>query len=101
MLFNTHLCNHILLQIGGGTWGTVLYTVRGVSSGSRDVYAWREQTGLYAEDRGLQVPMTLEHFQIGMFRPIRVDHTNCLQIAIKIHSFYVDSRVLDTGRREV
>ncbi len=22
-----------------------------------------------------------------MFRPIRVDHTNCLQVAIKTHSF--------------
>ena len=64
------------------------------------------QTALYAEDRGLQVPMTLEHgpvtssgkaapgpdprirhrIQIGMFRPIRVDHTNCLQVAIKTHS---------------
>jgi hypothetical protein len=29
MLFKTHLCNHILLQSGGGTWGTVLYTVSG------------------------------------------------------------------------
>jgi hypothetical protein len=26
-------------------------------------------------------------FQIGMFRPIRVDHTNCLQVVIKTHSF--------------
>jgi hypothetical protein len=25
--------------------------------------------------------------QIGIFRPIRVDHTNCLQVAIKTHSF--------------
>ena len=67
------------------------------------------QTALYAEDRGLQVPMTLEHgpvtssgkaapgpdprirhrIQIGMFRSIRVDHTNCLQVAIKTHSFMV------------
>ena len=38
MLFNVHLCNHILLQSGGGTWGTTLYTVRGVGSGSRDIY---------------------------------------------------------------
>ena len=60
MLFNAHLCNHILLQSGGGTWGTALYTVRGVGSGSRDVDAWRTN-GLYTEDRGLQVPMTLEH----------------------------------------
>ena len=91
---------------GGGTWGTTLYTVRGVGSGSRDVDAWRAN-GLYTEDGGLQVPMTLEHgpvtssgkaapgpdprirhrIQIGMFRPIRVDHTNCLQVAIKTHSF--------------
>jgi hypothetical protein len=26
-------------------------------------------------------------FQIGMFRPIRVDHTNGLQVTIKAHSF--------------
>jgi hypothetical protein len=38
MLFNVYLCNHKILQSGGGTWGTVLYTVRGVGSGkSRDV----------------------------------------------------------------
>jgi hypothetical protein len=37
ILSNAHLCNHILLQSGGGTWGTALYTVRGVGSGSRDV----------------------------------------------------------------
>jgi hypothetical protein len=36
-----HLCNHILLQSGGGTWDTSLYTVRGVGSGSQDVDAWR------------------------------------------------------------
>ena len=42
MLFIAHLCNHIiLLQSGGGTWGTALYTVRGVGSGSRDVDTWR------------------------------------------------------------
>ena len=34
-----YLCNHILLQSGGGTLGTALYTVRGVGSGSRDVDA--------------------------------------------------------------
>jgi hypothetical protein len=62
---------------------------------------------MYTEDRGLQVPMTQEHgpvtssvkdtpgsdprircrIQIGMFRSIRVDHTNCLQVVIKTHSF--------------
>jgi len=62
---------------------------------------------LYAEDRGLQFPMALKHgpvtssdkaapgpdprirhrIQIGTIRPIRVDHTSCLQVAIKTHSF--------------
>jgi hypothetical protein len=65
------------------------------------------QTALYAEYWGLQVPMGLKHgpvtssdksapgsdprirhrIQIGMFRPIRVDRTNCSQVAIKTHSF--------------
>jgi hypothetical protein len=51
MLFIAHLCNHILLQSGGGTWGKPLHTVRGVGSGSRDVDAGRKRS-LYAEDRG-------------------------------------------------
>ena len=45
------MCNHILLQSGGGTWGTALQPVRGVGSGSRDVDDWT-QTTLYVEDRG-------------------------------------------------
>ena len=64
MLFNAHLCNHILLQSGGGTWGTALYTVRGVGSGSRDVDGWRAND-LYTEDRGIcLVPVALEHGNI-------------------------------------
>ncbi len=59
-MYMSVICNHIHLQSGGGTWGTALYTVRGVGSGSRDVDTWRAN-GLYTEDRGLQVPMTLEH----------------------------------------
>jgi hypothetical protein len=36
MLFNSHLCNQpYYVQSGGGSWGTVLYTVRGVGSESR------------------------------------------------------------------
>jgi hypothetical protein len=31
----------------------------------------------------------ISRIQIGMFRPIRVDHTNCLQVAIKTHSFFL------------
>ena len=48
----------MLLSSGGGTWGTDLYTVRGVGSGSRDVDAWRASGRTY---RGLQVPMDLDH----------------------------------------
>ena len=55
MLFNVHLCNHILLQSGGGTWGTSLYTVRGVGSGSRDVDAWRANVSVR---RGSGAPST-------------------------------------------
>ncbi len=31
-------------------------------------------------------PRIRHRIQIGMFRPIRVDHTNCLQVVIKTHS---------------
>jgi hypothetical protein len=32
-------------------------------------------------------PRIRHRIQIGMFRPIRVDHTNCLQVDVKTHSF--------------
>jgi hypothetical protein len=31
-------------------------------------------------------PRISHRIQIDMFRPIRVDHTNCLQVVIKTHS---------------
>ena len=68
MLFNAHLCNHILLESGGGTWDTSLHTVRGVGSGIRDVDAWT-QTSLYVEDRG--PPSTDDHGS----SPVRLCHT--------------------------
>ncbi len=47
-------------KVGGGTWDTVLYTVEvwvlGVGMSTPGA-----QTALYAEDRGLQVPMSLDH----------------------------------------
>ncbi len=36
-------------------------------------------------------------FQIVMFRPIRVDHTNCLQVDIKFHSFNLGAHHTSTG----
>jgi hypothetical protein len=32
-------------------------------------------------------PRIRHRIQIDMFRPIRLDHTNCLQVSIKTHSF--------------
>ncbi len=62
-----------------------------------------------------QVLMTMDHpqcdfaapglilrqrFQIGMFRPIRLDHTNCLQVAIKTHSFIHVKTTTDNDRNK-
>jgi hypothetical protein len=54
----------ILLQSGGGTWGTVLYTVKGVGSGSHGMSTIGVKTSLYTEDQGTQVPITLDHGNI-------------------------------------
>ena len=43
------------MQSGGGTWVTVLYTVRGVGSGSRDVDVWRANVSVH---RGSGAPST-------------------------------------------
>ncbi len=40
-------------------------------------------------------PRIRHRIQIVMFRPIRVDHTNCLQVAIKTHSFIHPVVLLD------
>ena len=100
----TYYCKVV---VGPGTQFCTLLEVWVLGVGMSTLGA---QTALYAEDRGLQVPMTLEHdyphsvtssgksapgtdlrirhrIQIGMFRPIRVDHTNRLQVAIKTHSW--------------
>jgi hypothetical protein len=108
----TYYCKVV---VGPGTQYCALLEVWVLGVGMSTLDA---QTALYAENRGLQVSMTLEHgnivgtqccdsvprligpdfpsivtrqlgreFQIGMFRPIRVDHTNGLQVTIKTHSF--------------
>jgi hypothetical protein len=61
MSFNTYLCNHVLLQSGGGTSDTVLYTVRGVRGLGIRMLTLDTKKSLYTEDRGIQVPMVLEH----------------------------------------
>ena len=64
MLFDAYLCNHIiLLQNGGGTKDTELYTVRVVRGLGIRMLTF-DTTSLYAEDRGLQVLMTLDNAKI-------------------------------------
>ncbi len=41
-------------------------------------------------------PRIRRRIQIGMFRPIRVDHTKCLQVSIKTHS---SSQGIRTARK--
>ncbi len=72
MLFNVHLCNHTLLQSGGGTWGTALYTVRGVGSGSWDVDAWGANGSVRRGSGapGTDVPGSWQHCGDSMLRHI-------------------------------
>ncbi len=41
-------------------------------------------------------PRIKHRIQIGMFPPIRVDHTNCLKVSIKTHSF-IDRSLNETA----
>ncbi len=52
--------SHTTATVVVGPGAQLCTLLRGVGSGSRDVDAWRAN-GLCAEDRGLQVPMALEH----------------------------------------
>ncbi len=36
-----------------------------------------------------------------VFRPIRVDHTNCLQVVIKTHSFRIETKIYSINLRDV
>ena len=102
MLFNAHLCNQPYyweVVVGPGTQLCTLLEVWVLRVGMSTLGRKRLCTSRIGDP---QVPMTMEHpqcgfaapglilrqrFQIGMFRTIRLDHTNCLQVAIKTHSF--------------
>ena len=102
MLFNAHLCNQPYyweVVVGPGAQLCTLLEVWVLRVGMSTLGRKRLCTSRIGDP---QVPMTMEHpqygfaasglilrkrFQIGMFRPIRLDHTNCLQVAIKTHSF--------------
>ena len=62
MSFITYLCINItLLRTGGGTYDTVLHTVRGVGVEGIRMLTLDTKTSLYTEDHRLQVPMVLDH----------------------------------------
>ena len=101
MLFNAHLCNqpyYCKVVVGPGAQLCTLLEVWVLRVGMSTLGRKRLCTPRIGDP---QVPMTLEHprcgftapglilrqrIQIGMFRPIRLDHTNCLQVAIKTQS---------------
>jgi hypothetical protein len=61
---------------------------RGSGTPSTDVPgAWQHLIG--PDFPSIETRQLGRGFQIGMFRPIRVDHTNCLQVTIKTHSFHL------------
>ncbi len=63
LLFNAHLCNHIITTVKW--WWDFMYSVRSVRGLGIRMLTLDTRTSLYAEDRGLQVPMTLDHGKIG------------------------------------
>ena len=114
MLFIAHLCNHIPLQVVVGLGAQLCNLLEGwVLVVGMSTIGHKQRCSPRIGDP--QVPMTLKHdpvtssgksapgpdprirhrIQIGMFRPIRVDHTNCLQVAIK--SIQFNSTVSFTG----
>ena len=106
MLFIAHLCNHIPLQVVVGLGAQLCNLLEGwVLVVGMSTIGHKQRCSPRIGDP--QVPMTLKHdpvtssgksapgpdprirhrTQIGMFRPIRIDHTNCLQVAIKSIQF--------------
>jgi len=64
MLFNTHLCNHhTICKVVVGL-GAQLCTLSEVWVLGVRMSTLGAATSLYAEDRGIQVPMTLDHGNI-------------------------------------
>jgi len=101
MLFNAHLYNqpyYCKVVVGPGAQLCTLLKVWVLRVGMSTLGRKRLCTPRIGDP---QVPMTLEHprcgkaapglilrqrIQIDMFRPIRLDHTNCLQVVIKTQS---------------
>jgi hypothetical protein len=65
------------------------YSIRGFQFSCYSVCVFRKTRYDKSLQKKLDEPILGGHIriQIVMFRPIRVDHTNCLQVSIKTHSF--------------
>jgi hypothetical protein len=73
------------LGVGMSTLDAQTTVPRGSGAPSTDVPgAWQHLIG--PDFLSIETRQLVRGFQIGMFRPIRVDHTNCLQVDIKTHS---------------
>ena len=89
----SQLCTQLevwVLEVGMSKLGTQTTVHRGSGDPSTDSStdgpgAWQHLIG--PDFPSIETQQLGRGFQIGMFRPIRVDHTNCLQVAIKTHSF--------------
>jgi hypothetical protein len=84
-----HLCTRLevwVLGVGMSKIGAQTAVRRGSGAPSTDdPGAWQHLIG--PDFPSIETRQLGRGFQIGMFRPIRVDHTNCLQVVIKTHSF--------------
>jgi hypothetical protein len=119
MLFIAHLCNHIPLQVVVGLGAQLCNLLEGwVLVVGMSTIGHKQRCSPRIGDP--QVPMTLKHdpvtssgksapgpdprirhrTQIGMFRPIRMDHTKCLQVAIKTLQFNPVRSVEEMTRRD-
>jgi hypothetical protein len=80
----THAFEVWVLGVGMSTLGAQTVVRRGSGDPSTDGPAvWQHLIG--PDFPSIETRQLGRGFQIGMFRPIRLDHTNCLQVAIKTH----------------
>jgi hypothetical protein len=93
MLFNAHLCNHILLQSGVGTCGTALYTVRGVGSGSWDVDTCHANVSVR---RGSGDPSTDGPGACATLTTHRVGDFGADSLVLILLSSRIDHKILDS-----
>jgi hypothetical protein len=87
----TQLCTRLevwVLGVGMSTLGAQTAVRRGSGPpGTDGPGAWQHLRVIGPDFPSIETRQLGRGFQIDMFRPVRVDHTDCLQVAIKTHSF--------------